>query len=432
MKQFHFSLRNLQNILFYLTILFLPTQFGRHFWPPFSFVSGIRVDYLSPTLFFTDVLLFLLFLFSMKKTFRALVHFFSHRSIPFFITIGFFMTLFIGGILAINKGAFVLGLLRFLEGMFFCYCTRNFFKQKNTQIAFPFLLALPIIFESLLAIAQFFLGQSVGSIFYFFGERSFTGVTPGIANASLNGQLILRPYATFPHPNVLAGYLVSSLLFLFLLLFSSKNKRLLVFFIPVFILGSFALFLILSRVAIFLEIVLLLVFGITFINQRFGKRGVSIFSFLATLVLAAILFATPLHHRFFFGSFFSDESVTMRASLQTAAISMFLKHPFFGVGLSNFLPNLPLVLSNSGTIFYLQPVHNIFLLTLSETGLFGFLCIFLFCVFLTKRAWQQKNLFFLPILCIGFLGLFDHYPFSLQQGRLLMAFLIGVFLSRRK
>src|SRR3989344_696217 len=50
-------------ILFYLIILFLPTQLGKHFWPDFSIVSGIRVDYLSPTVYFTDVFIFLLFMF---------------------------------------------------------------------------------------------------------------------------------------------------------------------------------------------------------------------------------------------------------------------------------------------------------------------------------------------------------------------------------
>src|SRR3989344_9415701 len=53
----HFSL------FFYLLILFLPTQLGRHFWPNFSFVSGIRIDYLSPTLYATDIFILLIFVF---------------------------------------------------------------------------------------------------------------------------------------------------------------------------------------------------------------------------------------------------------------------------------------------------------------------------------------------------------------------------------
>src|SRR3989338_9410931 len=53
----------IENALFFLTLLFLPTQLGRHFWPSFSYILGIRTDYLSPTLYLTDILILLLFIF---------------------------------------------------------------------------------------------------------------------------------------------------------------------------------------------------------------------------------------------------------------------------------------------------------------------------------------------------------------------------------
>src|SRR5579872_2586293 len=51
----------MENLLFYLLILFLPTQLGKHFLPNFSIIQGIRIDYLSPTVYFTDILICLLF-----------------------------------------------------------------------------------------------------------------------------------------------------------------------------------------------------------------------------------------------------------------------------------------------------------------------------------------------------------------------------------
>ena len=50
-----------ERFLFYSIAVFLPTQLGKHFWPSFSFVEGIRIDYLSPTLYLTDLLILLLF-----------------------------------------------------------------------------------------------------------------------------------------------------------------------------------------------------------------------------------------------------------------------------------------------------------------------------------------------------------------------------------
>ena len=58
---------NIQRLLFFALILGIPTQFGRHFWPDFSFVSGVRVDYLSPTLYVTDILIFLIFALEIIK-----------------------------------------------------------------------------------------------------------------------------------------------------------------------------------------------------------------------------------------------------------------------------------------------------------------------------------------------------------------------------
>src|SRR5687767_12118252 len=48
--------------IFFSFLLFLPTQLGIHFWPDFSSIFGIRVDYLSPTIYLTDLLVFFLIL----------------------------------------------------------------------------------------------------------------------------------------------------------------------------------------------------------------------------------------------------------------------------------------------------------------------------------------------------------------------------------
>src|SRR5258708_7366824 len=50
----------IESLLLCLFFLLLPTQLGKHFWPDFSIVSGIRIDYLSPTVYITDVFLILL------------------------------------------------------------------------------------------------------------------------------------------------------------------------------------------------------------------------------------------------------------------------------------------------------------------------------------------------------------------------------------
>ena len=87
----------------------------------------------------------------------------------------------------------------------------------------------------------------------------------------------------------------------------------------------------------------------------------------------------------------------------------------------------------TSTTRFLQPVHNIFLLILSETGLIG-LAGFLYLLGsklqqlrLRQKSEQVLNLkiFLIPLLTLLFLGLFDHYPFTIQQSLLLLFTLIN-------
>ena len=205
--------------LFYLLILFLPTQFGKHFWPNFSFVYGLRLDYLSPTLYLTDIFICLIFVFYFPKFLIILKEINKKYLIGFVI---FLLSISIGVLGSKNYFAGLYGIIKFLEFSFLVFFVASNFKNLDKKILFASFL-IGIIFESLLSFLQYLNQGSIGGFFYFFGERAFNSQTPGIANASINGQLFLRPYATFSHPNVLAGFLVIAMLYLFLLLKRNEN-----------------------------------------------------------------------------------------------------------------------------------------------------------------------------------------------------------------
>jgi O-antigen ligase len=100
---------------------------------------------------------------------------------------------------------------------------------------------------------------------------------------------------------------------------------------------------------------------------------------------------------------------------------------FFGVGLGNFLIALPQYYPHRD-IFFLQPVHNIYLLLLSETGIIG-LGVTLFCFYLLFKHKMRNHTFSIWHLAFGILlllGFVDHYPLTLQQGQLLLAFLLSL------
>ena len=50
----------INKVLLLAFVFLLPTQLGKHFFLPFSFVSGVRIDYLAPTIYLIDIVFLLL------------------------------------------------------------------------------------------------------------------------------------------------------------------------------------------------------------------------------------------------------------------------------------------------------------------------------------------------------------------------------------
>lgn len=426
-----------EKLLFYSLLFFLPTQFGKHFWPEFSYVLGLRIDYLSPTLYFTDCLIILLFgtwLFRIvkkkrhgnsklktqnskvqgknKNYFKLSLIMISVFVISYLLVVIVFSHRILGGLYY---------LLKLLEMTFVAYYTAKFLASGNAIKTSTLVFAGAVFFQSLLAIAQFVHQGSIGGMLYFFGERSFTASTPGIANASLNGELVLRPYATLPHPNVLAGFLLICMTLILFSIHRAEQPLRKLFNYSALVLGSITLFLTLSRTAILLWI-LVVAFYIF-------KKAKKIYVAFVVFIMLLLFSLTPLGARFT-GVNLADEAFSQRVVLADASFQMMREHPLFGVGLSNFIPTLAHIRQPLTVSTYLQPVHNVFLLVAAETGFIG-LGFFLWFLWKTLQRIRNHELGIRDVLLILFsviliTGLFDHYWLTLQQGQLLFAFVIGL------
>lgn len=408
----------------------LPTQFGKHFWPPFSQVLGIRVDYLSPAFYLTDFLILVLFISWLKrKNLKKLLITILTRKI---IWLAFFAYLSLNILFSNNPLLGLYGFIKILELLFLgCYVAGNI-KSKKELATIAVIFSFAVIAESLLAIVQYIHQGSINGFLYFLGERKFTAATPGIANASINGELILRPYATFPHPNVLAGFLLCSLIIIYSW-FEDQNNIMKKFLKTTsLLLGSVALFLTLSRIAIVLWVLLVIAISVKkIIKQKSQKTPFLIPGFLS-LILAiciSLFIFTPVLPRLQ-NTRLTEESIAQRLQLLQSTFTIILSRPLFGVGLNNFIPSLSHVQKPLSPTLYLQPVHNIFLLTTAELGVIG-TAFFLFFIFQTymhaKNSSINKRLFLVILLsAILILGLFDHYWLTLQQGQLLFALILGL------
>lgn len=380
--------------LFGLLILLLPIQLGKHFWPDFSLVYGLRIDYLSPTIYLTDILIFLI-LFFWVFTEKPKI------KISFWVIVGLFCLL-LGIILSGNLGSGFYKLIKLLEFTSLGYYV---FSVKSSVSRLLRFLPWALIFTSIIAIFQFCRQSSLNGWFWFLGERPLSPVMPGIALENIGGNLFLRSYATFSHPNSLAGFLLVGLILTLPLL---RKSRFLFVYLGI-TLG--ALFLTFSFSSWFVGTLVLVIYFTLLLKKKFL---ILISGFFLLLLMLVSSFQ------------FSGQSVWERWQLILSSVSMIKDNFWLGVGLNNFLVVLP---EHWLPVSYRlwQPVHNFYLLVLSETGIFVFV-IFMVFVFLTvKRLWIAGNqVLFFAFLAILFLGLFDHYWFTLQQNQILLGLVLGL------
>ncbi|MDP3954917.1 MAG: O-antigen ligase family protein [bacterium] len=406
----------LHQIFFWVLLFFLPTQLGKHFWPDFTRVLGLQVDYLSPTFYLTDLLmvgLLLAWLFDNKHKRNKLLVIklfgIGHWLKAHGYLVVFIVYLFLTSLIAQNSGAAIYKFVKILE-----LTALGLYVAKNSvsrSLALP--LSLAVLYTSVLTLCQFLRQESLGGLFWFLGERSFSAGTPGIALAQVADRLLLRPYGTFSHPNSLAGFLLIALI----LVWGFGQKLPTGFKIVVSFLGILAILLSYSQ-AVWLVLMGILAFllikklslGKNNFTRLAARQALYFLLFTFAFISVALILKTQS---------LSDTSLAERWQLIQASVEMNRQSPLWGVGLNNFITFRPRFMG-SGTVYLLQPVHNIYLLVVSETGLLG-LIIFLWFVLLSiKKALITNNKLLVTVLVsILVLGLFDHYWLTLQQNMLL-------------
>lgn len=412
-------LNSLEKYLNYLLLFLFPTQLAVHFWPKYAFVYGIRVDYLSPTIYTTDVIfifLFILWIVRAKKTiFPTLtkgrwvyILFLVVSLFNIFSSISFFASLFKW-----------LKLVEFVALGFYVYKREEIFSKSVVSN----ILFLELVLFSLIGILQVFRGQTIGGIFYYLGERSFTTETPGIALTNVIGNSLLRAYSTFSHPNSFAGF--GGVLFIYLL-FNKPNLNKYILVVG-WVLAVVAFLLTVSFEA-FIATTFCLVVYLVYKNRNIIKTHISnfflfaIISSLIFMLLSNVIMQTKLS---------LTESVGQRLELGIISGNMLKNFFLFGSGLNTFTLIETAYSNIKNTVWLLQPVHNIFILVFVETGIVGLLFFFVIINrFLNIKLILQNMAALMIIIFVLTTGIFDHYWFTLQQNMLLISFLVGMFLQK--
>lgn len=330
-------------------------------------------------------------------------------------------------------------------------------RQKGVFNRTMVIISLLALLQAGVGIYQFSHQQSLG--LGVLGEPQLVSYGGPTSTIPADGGRFIRSYGTFPHPNIYGAFLVIGLLamcYLYLLndavlykwrytktvyenfkLFMTNRSfylRLLIsagmFVIMLGLLTSF------SRGAWLAGLVAIFVMAVLAIIRGYWKPTLRLLFVLCAEAFVLVSMLAPIilpRAELRVG----QPAVDYRLTYNQVAFNIIEKNPF-GVGIGNQV----LYSVDSGLframglthVWEWEPIHNLYLLIGSEIGLVGLLS---FLGFLAIVLWHAvKHSSDLPeIAVLGLLvamltvGLFDHFLWTIQPGRLMLWLAIGLALS---
>lgn len=308
--------------------------------------------------------------------------------------------------------------------------------------------------ESLLALLQFIFQKSIGLTLL--GESVLGQQVEGTAKIVIAGAKLIRGYGTFPHPNVLGAFLGMGLIalsYLFLLNMNRPKEKLFGRFLRLprtnagtilLLLGIdltlFGLVLTFSRAAWAVVGVAMSFFFIGMWLRR-KEYGVSLSS-LCALAIALSVFSGTIVYKMNWAIFsraavnLGEPAVSYRLAYNELGIMLSKAHPFgVGIGNSVFYAVKNELYQKMGMreVWAWQPIHNLYLLILSEIGIAGIVSFLAAMILLFAQAWKKTRSYDSEFVVAGIMlfalllfGLTDHFLWTLQPGRLMLWLTIGL------
>ncbi len=429
-------MKKIEQFLFYLLIFSIPFE-TRLIVKQWTYQFN---EWASVFLYGTDILIGFLFLFWLMRIMRGEKEPQWRKSD--YALAGFFII----SIFSLSRALiFKLGLYQMAKLAEFIFLYRYIVSASGKILNIRKILAVLIasgLFQAFIAIVQYLKQSEIG--LKFLGETVLRPDMPAVAVIIADGGKFLRSYGTTLHPNVLAAFLFLAVYSFYFLYFYKGDIGMGIKLIPVYIFLIFGFLFTFSRIIIFLWLLGAIIHGgFLFFKKSFRsllKKAASRMIFIITvtcLILAvfAFLFYPQVVSRMRLSS--ADQAVNMRIWYTQKGIET-LKKNMLGVGIGNFVPFL--MKSQQDLPFWqYQPIHNVYLLIASETGLLGLAIFLLFLLLAIKeyisavefRKFYHYSLFliFISFLIIGF---FDHFIWTLQVGRLMFWLTLSILAAHIK
>lgn len=407
--------------------IFVPIRYV--FLGPEAYILGEYSDFTSISLYLSQLFIisYVLWVISINRLFTPKI--FLIKAILF---LGILLIIYLSFLDSHYITISVLFYIKFIISLFLVIAliSSNIWLKYKDYIIYS-LIGMAAL-NAIIGIFQFIFQKSLG--LNLFGESALSILTLGVAKVVAHETTFIRIYGFFPHPNILSGVLVIvSLLNLYLL-----NKKTQIvsrgILISSYCLIVFALCLTFSRGGILAYIVSTLVFCILLLIQN-GVRHVvkKFYIVLLTIITAVIIFQPWYQSR----ATISDQAVDLRQTLNKAGIEIIKENWLFGTGPGTNVLHMKQKLGDQMPIWDIQPIHNYFLLIVSELGLIGII-ILLFLIYLTIKLIQKVyydiqnrevstwRITLLSVtIAIFVLMQFDHYFYTNWSAQIILCMIIA-------
>lgn len=361
-----------------------------------AYVRGLLVDYLIPKIYLVEIFLIPFLLIGIK--------YLSKVKIDTYLCL-LILLLILRQLLSQSPLAAFIHLLHIAEILLFFKIIKldPLFKKRSAEMFALGAMLSVIIFQSLLAIYQFIFQKSLLA-YKFLGETNLMDLA-NISKAQFFFAEKILPYGATPHPNILAGVVV-----ILSILIINKIKNFKAMQLTLIVNALLIIFLTQSVSA-------LITLGLFFFYQFFNGFNQKIATKKMMMIVVYYIFLIFLPY--LLGKIsvtqLGQNSINRRVVLNQASLEMFQHHMLFGVGINNFTLNLEEYSSNREVVRFIQPVHNLLLLILSEGG-FLLLAIVLILI---KQA-KITNFYSKTIILLAIVSL-DHYLLTQFSGMSLLA-----------
>lgn len=440
--------QNAERILIVAFFLTFSLNIHKVFLTPYSFLNGGFSEYMTMSFSWADLLMLsTITIYTTKSILRQVINSYYasghgkvfEKSFKNVSRETLYLLIFLGWVgLSIFWSQYqpiaVYRFFTFAEIVLFAILAiKSLNNLKWLKIAF-FAVILNGLFQSLMGIAQFIHNSSLG--FSLLGESIIGPNIDGVAKILISGEKHIRAYGTFPHPNILAGFL---LIPLFMIIGEFIQRKFLptlsqpspfqkgeeslpaeeagarvgrdnvpcetfLCFIPkpalfaILLITGIGFGLTFSRSAFLGLFIGLAIYFIWQLNDNifslspFSKGGLRGISGIQSsknpspaiplqkgerrnywMFLYSLFFLLIFLFLIFkFTSVLSNQSLQERQLYQIVSYETISGHPVVGVGIGQFILNEYTVHPELKSWQY-QPVHNVYLLIFSELGIVGFM-----------------------------------------------------------